>query len=158
MFHILFLCTANLYRSPLAAALFAKKLQADGWSDQWLVESAGIWTVPGRHVSADLLMAASARGLDLNDHVTRQLDQYLLEQNDLILVMERGHEESLRVEFPLFSTKVHLLSELADGLEYDIADPINSELTLDEVIAGLSQLMDRAYPSICKLAQACKAI
>ncbi len=158
MYCILFLCTANLYRSPLAAALFCRKLQADQSSERWIVDFAGTWTTPGQHVPPDLLKIAGALEIDLRGHITRQLDRRLLMQSDLILVMEKGHQESLRLEFPSVATKVHLLSEVADGLEYDVADPVNSDLSLEEVLAELSRLIDQAYPNVCKLARAARTI
>ena len=158
MFRILFVCTANLYRSPLAAAFFSRKLQADGRADHWVVESAGTWTVPGQHVPSDLLKIANALDIDLKSHRTRQLDGSLLAQYDFVLVMEKGHREALCIEFPSNQMKVHLLSEVADHLKYDIADPVNSDLELDEIVIKISGLIDRAYPNICQLVEACKII
>ncbi len=157
MFRILFACTANLYRSPLAAALFSKKLRADGQSNEWIVESAGTWTIPGRRIPERLLDVASRLDIDLNSQLTRQLNSSLLAKSDLILVMEKGQREALRVEFPSFQMKIHLLSELADQWEYDIADPVNSDLDMIEFVVEISRLVDRAYPNICKLAQTCGA-
>ncbi len=157
MFRILVVCTANLYRSPLAAALFSKKLRADGQSKEWIVESAGTWTVPGQRVPVRLLNIASRLDINLSSRLTQQLNRSLLAQSDLILVMEKGQKEALRVEFPSFQRKVHLLSELADRWEYDIADPVNSDLDMIEFVVEISRLVDRAYPNICKLAQTCAA-
>jgi protein-tyrosine phosphatase len=150
---ILFVCTANLYRSPLAAALLRRKLRAEAASPPWLVESAGTWTPPGLPAPGELLAAAEFIGIDLKSHLTRQVDLKLLEQFDLVLVMERGHREALGIEFPSQRQKLHLLSELADGLEYDIADPARSRMRVGEFIAGMSALIERAYAGICRRAQ-----
>ena len=155
---ILFVCTANLYRSPLAAAFFSRKLQADGDSPRWIVESAGTWAIPGRRVPSAVLMAAGRLGIDLKSHLARRVDRDLLAGHDLILVMERGHREALRVEFPAFQRKVYLLSELADQLEYDIADPAHSSLGAGEIAEEMGRFMDRAYANICRLAQAHETI
>lgn len=153
---ILFVCTANLYRSPLAAAFFSRKLQVDGESSRWLVESAGTWTIPGRSVPADALLAAQVMGIDLANHLTRQIDRDLLAKYDLILVMEKGHREALQIEFPFIQKKVYLLSKVADQLEYDIADPVNSDLETGDIVTEMSRLIDRAYPNICRLVQTCE--
>jgi protein-tyrosine-phosphatase len=155
---ILFVCTANQYRSPLAAAFFSKKLNADGEASGWIVESAGTWAVPGQGAPSDALLAARVIGLDLEDHLTRQIDRDLLARHDLIVVMEKGHREALRIEFPLIQKKVYLLSMIADQLEYDIADPANSDLTTIEIVTELSRLIDCAYPSICRLVQSLESI
>lgn len=153
MYRILFVCTANLYRSPLAAAFFCRKLQADGLTRRWRVASAGTWTTPGRRVPSDVLMAAGRLGIDLTSHLTRQVDHDLLSKFDLILVMEKGHREALRIEFPFIQEKIHLLSELADQLEYDIGDPAKPRVDINEIVIEMSRLIERAYPNICQLAQ-----
>lgn len=155
MFRILFVCTANLYRSPLAAAFFSNKLRLDGQSNEWIVESAGTWTIPGQHVPARLLDIASRLAIELDRQLTRQLNRSLLAQSSLILVMEKGQKEALCLEFPSFQMKVRLLSELADQWEYDIADPVNSDIDMNEFIVEISRLIDRAYPNICKSVQTC---
>lgn len=154
---ILFVCTANLYRSPLAAAFFSRKLQVQEESSRWIVESAGTWTIPGRSVPSDVLLAAQMAGLDLKGHRTRQIDRDLLAKYDLILVMEKGHREALRIEFPFIQRKVYLLSMVADQLEYDIADPANSSLETGDIITEMSRLIDCAYLKICNLIQICEA-
>ena len=153
---ILFVCTANLYRSPLAAAFFSRKLQVNGESPHWSVGSAGTWATPGQSVPSDASLAAQVMGIDLKDHLTRQIDRDLLAKYDLILVMEKGHREALRIEFPFIQNKIYLVSMVADQLEYDIADPANSSLGIGEIITEMSRLIDRAYPNICQLVQSCK--
>lgn len=141
----------------MAAGLFARKLQAEGAVDGWVVESAGTWALVDRRVPPDVRIAARMLGIDLRNHRTRPVDAPLLERFDLILVMERGHREALLIEFPAARRKVHLLSMLADRLEYDIADLGQSGLGADEVAAQLAAVIDRAYPTICRLAQALEA-
>lgn len=150
--HILFVCTANLYRSPLAAAFFEKKLQSEGCPHDWVVESAGTWTLPGQHVPLDVLRIAASINISLKGHITRQVNLELLARHDLIIVMNRGHREALVFEFPAIQERVHLLSELADQLEYDVIDPATCDLKIDEVAAEILKLVYRAYPRICQLA------
>jgi len=128
----------------------------DGESSHWIVESAGTWTIPGQSVPSDASLAAQVMGIDLKDHLTRQIDRDLLAKYDLILAMEKGHREALRIEFPFIQNKIYLVSMLADQLEYDIADPANSSLGIGEIITEMSRLIDRAYPNICQLVQSCK--
>ena len=150
MYRVLFVCTGNLYRSPLSAALFLKKLHADGLADSWIVESAGTWTFPGRPIPLHALKAAREFGIELKDHRTRPVHLAMLETYDLILVMETGQREALGIEYPSVQDKVHLLSELADQLKYDIPDPAKSRQDIRQVIAAMSGLIDRAYPRICQ--------
>jgi protein-tyrosine-phosphatase len=120
---ILFVCTANRYRSPIAAACFRRELELHEGCTGWRVVSAGTWAVDGMPAVADAVRQARGMGLDIASHVSRVITPDLMTMADLVIVMERGQKEALQVEFPGESHKVHLLSE-ADGQVYDIPDPI----------------------------------
>ncbi len=149
---ILFVCTGNLYRSPLAAAFFIRKLQQDGLLDEWVIDTAGTWTTPGQSVPAPILRAAAKQGVNLENHKTKLVSRELLAKFDLVLVMENGHKEALSIEFPSFSCKVHLISEVVDRMEYDIPDPAFSGQDAELVAADMSSLIERGYRTICSLA------
>jgi protein-tyrosine phosphatase len=151
---ILFVCTANLYRSPLAAASFAQCLARDGQSQHWKVESAGTWTFPGLCVPAGFAQVARGMQIDLEAHRTQAVSAELLARSDLIVVMERGHREALFVEFPACREQIYLLSSLAGKIEYNVPDPVNSEMTLEEIAQEVCRLVALAYPRICQLAPA----
>jgi protein-tyrosine phosphatase len=141
-----------MYRSPLAAARFRQMLQEQRRPDSWIVESAGTWTVPGRPLPPEVLRAAGACAIHMKSHVTRQVDCDLLAGYDLILVMEKGHREALGIEFPQVAGRLCLLSELVDGLPYDIPDPLKSGQELDELAAEMFRLIDRGVQKICQTA------
>src|SRR5512142_1493029 len=105
---ILFVCTGNQYRSPIAAAYLRRLLKERG-VEGWLVASAGTWAVPGRPIFPDAAQAAAKLGVDVRSHVTRLVDEAILSDHDLILVMEKGHKEALRVEFPAVRDRLFLL-------------------------------------------------
>jgi protein-tyrosine phosphatase len=156
MFYILFVCKANLCRSPLAAAFFLRRTEEEGLSDEWIVQSAGPQTVAGQPIPPNVLKLASIMGINLRNHRTQAVDDDLLSQQDLVVVMEKGQREALRLEFPAHQRKVYLLSELAEYREYDIDDPARrgAGVNVHETGLALSRLVDRAYPTICQLAQA----
>ena len=68
---------------------------------------------------------AQRLGLNITDHSTLGITGELVNSADLILVMEHGHKEALCSEFPNAAAKVHLISELAGGIAYDLPDPIS---------------------------------
>jgi protein-tyrosine-phosphatase len=79
--------------------------------------------------------------------VTREL----LERFNLILVMERGHQEALRVEFPELSNRIHLLSEMA-GMRHDIYDPMGgSRADYEGTAKELEQLIEKGFDMIVGL-------
>ena len=146
---VLFVCTANCFRSPLAAAAFQKKLKDEGM-EHWQVGSAGTWTVPGLRPARDAVQAARQIGISLAGHVACSIDEVLLSEYDLILVMEAGQKEALQVEFPGQRAKIHLLSEVANGMLYDIPDPALSEESSPQEIAGeVCDLVCKGFQNIC---------
>jgi protein-tyrosine-phosphatase len=121
---ILFVCTANRIRSPLAEHLLRRMLAAR--PDQgaaWRVESAGTWTQPGLTVVESAQQVAEELGMDLSDHQSRSIIGVPLETFDLILTMERGQAEAIRAEFPELTPHIMTLGEAATGYAYDIPDP-----------------------------------
>ena len=119
---ILFVCTANRLRSPVAAALFRAQLAKTGAAD-WRVESAGTWTEPGQPVLVEAQQVLREMGVDLGDHHSREVNAELLAQFDLVLTMQQSHKEALCAEFPEMAERVWLLSEMS-GNNWDVVDPL----------------------------------
>ena len=88
---ILFVCTANQIRSPIAAALFKDILNKSGQAQAWRVESAGTWTSHGLPANRAAQRVMREMNIDLSQHRTRCITRDLLATFDLILVMEHGH-------------------------------------------------------------------
>lgn len=149
---ILFVCTGNMYRSPLAAAFFQARLVSSG-NDGWLVDSAGTWTQPGLNMPLDTIRAAGKFGANIEGRLTQLISADLLSRFDIVIVMEKGHKEALDLEFPSSSGKTHLLSRLADELDYDVMDPMQSRQDVNILASDLFNMVERAYPAICRLAQ-----
>jgi protein-tyrosine phosphatase len=151
---VLFVCTANLFRSPICAALFAQKVITEPDSKSWKTSSAGTWARTGATVHLQTIEAVDRLGLELRQHRARQINAKILSENDLILVMEMGHEEALKLEFPEFASKVYLLSRVVDGVEYSIPDPFQSrDVDEGEVISDLEGMLTRGVGRICELAR-----
>ena len=149
---ILFVCVANKFRSPIAAACFERALVQSGQSREWKVNSAGTWAIPGLRVPSEVARAAWAMDIDLSSHLTQAIVPSRLETYDLILVMERGQREALLVEFPYLQNRVQLLSEVVDGIPYDIPDIQALDHTPEEIARDLCELIERGFPKICELA------
>jgi protein-tyrosine-phosphatase len=153
---ILFVCLANRFRSPLAAAFFNLGLNQAGalaTLGNWYVSSVGTWTKPGLPADTRAIQDAKNWGLDISGHRSRQVDAGILAQNDLVLVMEAGQKEALQVEFPKEHAKIFLLSEVADGTCYDIPDPFGPKgVPHQEIAVELHGLITRGLNNICNIA------
>jgi protein-tyrosine phosphatase len=148
---ILFVCTANICRSPMAAALMRKHLAALGLSDQVEVQSAGVWAREGSSASEGSATVLARQGISLGDHRSQPMTAQFLEQAEIVLVMEEEHRRSLFYLEPKHLRKVFLLTEMV-GRSDDVTDPYGGPIEgyaetaklLDELIAaGLPRILKR---------------
>jgi protein-tyrosine phosphatase len=151
---ILFVCTANQFRSPLAAGIMLNYLEQKNMLAEWKVESAGTWTTDG--LPALLVARQNAKRLGLkgiDQHLSRQVSSELIKVYDLIVVMESGHKEALMAEFKNACSHIYMLSEIIDGQQIDIADPIVLGLPTEEIANELFESIQHGADKIMELAQ-----
>ena len=143
---ILFVCTGNTCRSPLAEAI-ARRILGESGKDNVTVESAGTNAWDGAPATDAALLVGVERGLDLSGHRSRRLTAAMLAASDLVLVMSPEH--IARVKEIDSTTNVHLLAgyapETAPGRE--ISDPFGGNLddyraTADELEHELKAMLD----------------
>lgn len=147
-FRILFVCTGNTCRSPMAAAITRRMLRERGWNHVD-VESAGVAALTGVPASDGAVAAAERQGLDLSEHASAQLTRDRLERADLVLAMTPAHVRA--VEELGGGDKVALLGAFAAGSEEDpsggwaVPDPFGGgELEYAETFRTLEMMVDRA--------------
>jgi protein-tyrosine phosphatase len=80
---IVFVCTANICRSPVAEALFADWLRQEAIPGEWRVESAGTWAESGAPAASYSRELLEQDGLDLAAHRARRIERELVESADL---------------------------------------------------------------------------
>ena len=150
---ILFVCTANCYRSPLAAAFF-RKILLEKADCSWVVDSAGTWTEAGLPPNPEAVRLARKYGADIKKHRSKQLDEELLDRFDLILGMEMGHKEALQVEFPGLRGRIYSFSEAVDNRCYDIPEPFDNQGHVDNSVGvDIYKLVTTKYENIMRLTQ-----
>ncbi|WP_419858974.1 low molecular weight protein arginine phosphatase [Candidatus Palauibacter irciniicola] len=88
--NLLFVCTGNICRSPLAEVIARAEADARGWAEVCCA-SAGTFAFPGQPASGPGIAVAAAHGLDLGGHVSRELSLELVEWADLVIGMEASH-------------------------------------------------------------------
>ncbi|MBI3763715.1 MAG: low molecular weight protein arginine phosphatase [Chloroflexi bacterium] len=153
---VLFVCTANVCRSPMAAALFSAQLArraAGVAAEEWTISSAGTWAVDGFPATAHALEAVAAKGIDLAPHRSRLLNEASLDAADLVLVMTRSHREAILAECPSAAGKVYLLSQMV-GQTFDVRDPYGeSRMEYEYCADHLQGLIEQGFERILELAR-----
>ena len=154
---VLFVCTANRFRSPIVEASFRELLCKQGVEKDWLVGSAGTWTQPGLTVLPSADWMRTQLGLELAGHCSRPVSRDLLASQDLILVMERNQKEALGVDFPEIRPRLFLLAAFSGGPLFDILDPFQSQEQTEaaclEVAQALRKLVLQSFQAICLQAE-----
>jgi len=148
---IIFICTANICRSPLATALFREKVRQS--DESWRVESAGTWAYEGERAVENVFQVLESRGLDISDHRSRLATHDLLASFDLILTMEQGHMEALKAEYPDLAGRIYMLSEVTSQ-NLDIKDPMGGPLyEFEETAKEFERIFDQGFENILRLAK-----
>lgn len=114
---VLVVCTGNICRSPIAAALLARRLNDAGKQ----VDSAGVAALIGAPAAPYAQEVMRERGYDLSDHRGRQLTAEMLAQADLVLALDETHRRWILDRFTQFRGRVHKLGKWRD--DADVADP-----------------------------------
>ena len=97
---IVFICTGNTCRSPLAECMFNALIQQRGLEKEWRSISAGTYAMSGAPASEGSLRAAARRGLSLAAHKSQAVTRALLESADLVIGMAQSHIMQLRMMYP----------------------------------------------------------
>jgi protein-tyrosine phosphatase len=128
---ILFVCTANICRSPTAAAVLRRYLSRKGVEAQFAIGSAGTHDYHvGKPPFPMAVQVAKAKGIDLTDHVARRISMGDFDNFDMILAMDRSNIANLRKIAPTRAKqRIELLLEYGDEFHgEDVPDPYGGEV------------------------------
>jgi protein-tyrosine phosphatase len=149
---ILFVCTANICRSPMAEGVFRRLLGSGGMERDVFVDSAGTHdTHNGKLPAALAIVAASKRGYDITKCRSRRVSMGDFDRYDHILVMDRANLAHLRKIAPTRAKeKIELLLEYGDQYHgREVPDPYGGEQKdfekaldmIEDGCAGLARML-----------------
>lgn len=124
---ILFVCTGNTCRSPMAEGILKDLSYKNNLNIQ--VYSAGIFALEG-DISSNSITALDKIGIDISDYKAKPITNNMLQSADLVLTMSKSHKEYLLHQHPNYEDKIFTLKEYVYKNDEDIMDPYGGDLKL----------------------------
>ncbi|MEI7850508.1 MAG: low molecular weight protein arginine phosphatase [Kiritimatiellales bacterium] len=141
---LIFVCTGNTCRSPMAEGLLKHMI---GPEYGWEISSAGVCAANGDSASPNAVEAMRERGMKISAHRSRHLSPELIKEADMLVVMTCGHRDAIVAIAPESAGKVFLLKSFGiPQSTLDIYDPVGEALDVyrrvrDEIDAALPDLI-----------------
>lgn len=147
MIKIIFICSGNICRSPMAVAVFNELAKAKGLSDRFEVTSAGLlFDTGGQDIYPQAKAILSKHNIPYGPHVAHKVRYKDFSACDYVICMEEYNAVLLIRDFQLKDrSKIHLLLDYADSyLDKDIGDPYETKdfkTAFQEILEGCDGLL-----------------
>ena len=131
--HLLFVCTGNTCRSPMAVGIARRAIRERGLD--WTVGSAGTFAIAGAPMAPHAAKALEKLGIGPIEHRSKPLTESLMQEADVIFTMTSSQAWELRANYPFAFDKIHELGVYTTSKgaplseSCDIVDPVGGSLT-----------------------------
>jgi len=147
--NVLFVCAANIVRSFIAEAVLNDRLKQRRKKDV-AVSSAALIDMKGKPADPFAIKILAENGIEPSSHLSTLLTDDMVGNADLIVVMEKRHQEELRQRYPEAEGKIRLLKSFLKGyqaFDTDIKDPYHLtiyhyRLCFAEIATAVDAMMD----------------
>lgn len=148
LLRVLFVCTGNTCRSPMAEALFRRMIEGRNREADILTISAGLSVWGDSPASEQAIAVMRKQGIDLSAHRSRSLSPELVRAADIVMTMTDSHKRILLSLVPEAKRKVFTLLEFSEGSPGDVADPFGAseevyQLCADEICRCLTKSWEK---------------
>lgn len=121
-YHLLFVCTANICRSPMAEGLARRYAEERGWNVR--VRSGGTMGLIGKPAAKNAVRALKEINIDISEHRSQGVSDEMVDWADHILVMEMAHAIKLRKRHDSLASSDRILQLASFGGMLEIGDPV----------------------------------
>jgi len=150
--NIIFICTGNICRSPMAEYLMKSHLPS---ASTWQVSSAGLGAFDGAPPSEYGVKVMKEFGIDIRRHKSRRFDENMAKSSDLIVTMTRNQAEEIRSRHPFAAENVYVLKSFSPLRNHqdddDLIDPIGMS---EDVYRAVRDQIDVALSGLLSFVEA----
>ncbi|MEM6821947.1 MAG: low molecular weight protein arginine phosphatase [Verrucomicrobiota bacterium] len=148
MKNIVFVCTGNICRSPMAEGLLKHRIEGQ---ENVSVQSAGLAAGTGLPPSEHAVSVMNELGIDITNQASQPLTEKLIREADLLFVMTYGHLDSMLMHFPEASEKTFLVRQFITDTKlsnFEVSDPIGQSINIyrrcrDEIAEAMDSVLEQ---------------
>lgn len=150
MIKIMFVCTGNICRSPMAHHYMQKRVKDLNIEDNFLISSCGVYACSGEKATQNAIFVMKEYDVDMENHRATNIADTNIEHYDYIITLTTRHKEQIRYFYPKLGDNIYTLREFVDDKEIykNIDDPWGLNITVYkdcalEIVEKVDKLIEK---------------